>query len=65
MFICNASPPRYLHQLGRIEILPALPGRMIVPVPVMAELADGRPLGSEERTDMRLTASQNCVILQM
>ena len=44
-FICNTSPLQYLHQLGRIDILPALTGRVIVPVPVMAELADGRALG--------------------
>lgn len=44
-FICNTSPLQYLHQLGRIEILPALTGSIIVPVPVIAELEAGRGLG--------------------
>ena len=40
-YICNTSPLQYLHQLGRIEILPALTGRIIVPVPVIAEMEAG------------------------
>jgi hypothetical protein len=51
-YICNTSPLQYLHQLGRIEILPALTGRIIVPVPVIAELEAGRALGCDV-PDMR------------
>jgi hypothetical protein len=46
-------------QLGRLETLPALTGRATVPVAVLAELAEARDSGCEERTDMRLTASQD------
>jgi len=46
-FICNTSPLQYLHQLGRLEILPALTGQVIIPVPVIAELAAGRALGCD------------------
>jgi predicted nucleic acid-binding protein len=46
-FICNTSPLQYLHQLGRLEILSALTGHLIVPVPVIAELEAGRALGCD------------------
>ena len=44
-YICNTSPLQYLHQLGRLEILPALVTRLIVPSAVMAELESGRAAG--------------------
>ncbi len=43
--ICNTSPLQYLHQLGLLRILPALAGRVIVPVAVEKELAAGRTAG--------------------
>ena len=46
-FICNTSPLQYLHQLGRMEILPILTGQLIVPAPVIAELEAGRALGCD------------------
>jgi predicted nucleic acid-binding protein len=46
-FICNTSPLQYLHQLGRLEILPALTGKLVVPLAVVAELGDGRDLGCD------------------
>jgi predicted nucleic acid-binding protein len=46
-FICNTSPLQYLHQLGRIEILPALTGGVIIPVSVVGELDAGRAAGWE------------------
>jgi hypothetical protein len=30
-FICNTSPLQYLHQLGWLEILPVLTGRVVIP----------------------------------
>lgn len=41
-YICNTSPLQYLHQLGRLEILPALVSQLIVPPAVVAELEIGR-----------------------
>jgi predicted nucleic acid-binding protein len=46
-YICNTSPLQYLHQLGRMDILPALTGRLIVPIQVVAELEAGRALGCD------------------
>jgi len=46
-FICNTSPFQYLHQLGRLEILPALTGGVIVPPAVRDELEAGRAVGCE------------------
>lgn len=46
-FICNTSPLQYLHQLGRLEILPALVGGVIVPSAVAAELEAGRAAGCD------------------
>ncbi len=43
--ICNTSPFQYLHQLGRLELLPRLFSNVIVPTAVSAELAEGRRLG--------------------
>lgn len=36
--ICNTSPIQYLHQLGKLELLPALYGRIILPAAVASEL---------------------------
>jgi predicted nucleic acid-binding protein len=44
-FICDTSPLQYLHQVGLIDILPALAGRIVVPPAVVAELAAGRARG--------------------
>ncbi|HEX3530296.1 MAG TPA: hypothetical protein VH988_24810 [Thermoanaerobaculia bacterium] len=43
--ICDTSPLQYLFQLGLIDLLPALAGRVVVPPAVEAELAVGRSLG--------------------
>lgn len=43
--ICNTSPLQYLHQLGYLQLLPALAGKVIVPPAVVDELAVGRELG--------------------
>jgi uncharacterized protein len=43
--ICNTSPLQYLHQLGRLDLLPSLVSRVVVPTAVAAELAEGRRLG--------------------
>lgn len=43
--ICDTSPIQYLHQLGLLQILPALGERVLVPPAVVDELAVGRSLG--------------------
>ena len=43
--ICNTSPLQYLHQLGRLELLPHLTGHVVVPTAVATELAEGHRLG--------------------
>lgn len=43
--ICNTSPLQYLHQIGRLDLLPRLVTRIVVPTVVAAELAEGRRLG--------------------
>lgn len=43
--LCNTSPLIYLHQLGRLDLLPALYERIIVPEAVALELSDGGRLG--------------------
>jgi predicted nucleic acid-binding protein len=43
--ICNTSPLQYLHQIGRLELLPDLVSRTIVPTAVARELAEGRLRG--------------------
>lgn len=45
--ICNTSPFQYLHQAGRLELLPALAGHVFVPPAVVMELAAGRGLGMD------------------
>lgn len=44
-FICNTSPLQYLHQLGWLEILPALTGRVVIPPAVADELSKGGAAG--------------------
>jgi predicted nucleic acid-binding protein len=43
--VCNTSPLQYLHQVGLINLLPALAGHILVPPAVVAELAVGRARG--------------------
>ncbi|MBN2577510.1 MAG: DUF3368 domain-containing protein [Pirellulales bacterium] len=43
--ICNTSPLQYLYQLGALEILRKLVGRITVPSAVVEELAAGRKHG--------------------
>ena len=46
-YYCNTSPLQYLHQLGRIEILSALTGGVVVPTSVAEELDAGRAGGCD------------------
>jgi predicted nucleic acid-binding protein len=43
--LCNTSPLLYLHQLGRLELLPALYQRITIPGAVAFELREGARLG--------------------
>lgn len=43
--ICDTSPIQYLHQIGRLSLLSALAGNVIVPPHVVRELEAGRDLG--------------------
>ena len=43
--ICNTSPLQYLHQIGQLNILPALAGSIIVPPAVLIELDAGIAIG--------------------
>lgn len=43
--IANTSPIQYLHQLGRLNLLRELFGRIMVPTPVISELDAGRQCG--------------------
>jgi uncharacterized protein len=43
--ICNTSPLQYLHQIGVLEILPAIYGRILVPRAVVDEIGKGREAG--------------------
>ena len=45
--ICNTSPLQYLHQIGRLGLLPHLVSRIVVPAAVAGELAEGRRLGMD------------------
>jgi uncharacterized protein len=42
---CNTSPLYYLHQLGRLALLPSLYGRLTIPEAVVLELREGGRLG--------------------
>ncbi len=44
-FICNTSPFQYLHQIGHLDLLPALTRGVVVPPAVVEELDAGRALG--------------------
>jgi predicted nucleic acid-binding protein len=43
--VCNTSPLQYLHQIGVLEILPAIYGRILVPQAVVNEISAGRQAG--------------------
>lgn len=43
--LCNTSPLLYLHQLGRLDLLPALYARITIPEAVAFELHEGGRLG--------------------
>lgn len=43
--VSNTSPFQYLHQLGRLDLMPRLLGRLLVPPAVVSELSAGRVLG--------------------
>lgn len=43
--LCNTSPLFYLHQLGLLDLLPALYARIIIPEAVSSELREGARLG--------------------
>lgn len=44
-FICNTSPLQYLHQIGKLDLIPRLIGRVMIPPAVAEELAEGRTRG--------------------
>lgn len=52
--ICNTSPLQYLYHLGRLDLLPSLVSRVVVPTAVAAELAEGRRLGLDLPTPENL-----------
>jgi hypothetical protein len=43
--LSNTSPLVYLHQLGRVDLLAALYGRIVIPEAVASELREGTRLG--------------------
>ena len=45
LVVANTSPLYYLHQIGQLEVLRALYGRVAVPPAVREELADGGRAG--------------------
>ena len=53
--VCNTSLLQYLYQIGHLDLLPRLIGRVIVPVAVVDELAVGRAV--ERMRKMGLTNS--------
>jgi len=53
--ICNTSVMQSLHQLGLLDILPALGSPVCVPAAVCAELAAGRALGADVPDPATLT----------
>jgi predicted nucleic acid-binding protein len=55
-FICNTSPLQYLHQLGWLEILPALTGRVIIPPAVADEL---------DRRRFRVSSATRLAVLKL
>ena len=47
--VSNTSPLLYLHQLGSIDLLPALYPHVLVPASVVEELAAGRAAGGRPK----------------
>jgi uncharacterized protein len=45
--VSNTSPLLYLHQLGRLDLLPALYSMVLVPKSVIEELTAGRAAGHD------------------
>jgi hypothetical protein len=45
--VSNTSPLLYLHQLGRLDLLPALYSQVLVPASVVEELEAGRAAGHD------------------
>jgi hypothetical protein len=45
--VSNTSPLLYLHQIGSIDLLPALYSQVLVPASVVEELAAGRAAGHD------------------
>jgi uncharacterized protein len=45
--VCDTSPLQYLHQLGRLDLLPKLANKVIVPPAVVRELAVGKAAGHD------------------
>ncbi len=43
--ICDTAPIQYLYQIGLLDLLPNLFGRVTVPDAVVSELAEGRDIG--------------------
>ena len=43
--VCNTSPLQYLHQIGVLDILPAIYGRILVPQAVVDEISAGKQAG--------------------
>ncbi len=48
--VTNTSPLLYLHRLRRLDLLPALYGKLVVPAAVVAELEEGARLGYDVPT---------------
>lgn len=48
--VCDTSPLQYLHQLGQLDLLPRLAGKVVVPPAVVMELAVGRAAGYDVPT---------------
>ena len=63
LVVCNTSPLLYLHQVGRLDLLRDLYGRVQIPMAVRTELQAGAELGVSvpdvEGTDSCLTISYN------
>lgn len=43
--VCNTSPLQYLHQIGFLDILPEIYGRILVPQAVVDEIRAGKQAG--------------------
>jgi len=43
--VCNTSPLQYLHQIGVLDILPAIYGKILIPQAVADEIDAGRRAG--------------------